>query len=108
MLAATARTKRFLEATQVLLTFVSVCAVVEAMAIHTESNARPGYHAAPQHLTAVGDRRIGALARTERKRREAEQQSSRQRLEREQTRRTAAHGRVEERVPPRNAPASRV
>jgi hypothetical protein len=77
MLAPTATTKRLLETVQLLLTFVSTCAVVEATRIHTLPHDRPGsYAAAPQRDEGRMDRRLGDLARVERKRREAEQQSS--------------------------------
>jgi len=82
MLAPTAKTKRFLEITQFVLTFVSTCAIVEASCIHSPPHDRPGYHAsAPQRREASLDRSIGDLARVERKRREAEQHSSRRGME---------------------------
>ena len=82
MLAATAKTKRVLEAIQLGLSFVSVCAVLEASALPSPVDARPGYYAGVPHPDrSFGDRRLRDLARTERKRREAEQQSSRRRGE---------------------------
>ena len=80
MLAPTAKTTRFLEITQFVLTFASTCAVVEASRIHAHARLleRPGYHASvPQQREASLDRSIGDLARVERRRREAEQHSSR-------------------------------
>jgi hypothetical protein len=85
MLAPTAKTKRFLEITQFVLTFASTCAVVEASRSHTPFHDRPGYHASvPQQREASPDRSIGDLARVERKRREAEQHSSRRGVELDQ------------------------
>lgn len=64
--------------TQFVLTFASACAVVEASRIPTPLDERPGYHTSiPQQRETAGDRSIGDLARAERKRREAEQQSTR-------------------------------
>jgi hypothetical protein len=80
MLAAKPKTQRVLESIQLLLTFASVCAVVETTRIHVPSHDGQGYHASvPQPLNARGDRRFGDLARVERKRREAQQQASRRR-----------------------------
>jgi hypothetical protein len=82
MLAATAKTKRFLEGIQFGLTFISVCAVLEASRIPSSADPRPAYYAGvPSPDRSFGDRRLCDLARTERKRREAEQQSSRRRGE---------------------------
>jgi hypothetical protein len=82
MLAPTAKNKRFLEVTQFVLTFASTCAVVEASRIHAPLHDRPGYYASvPQQQEASLDRSIGDLARVERKRREAEQHSSRRGVE---------------------------
>jgi len=78
MLAPTAKNRRFLEITQFVLTFASTCAVVEASRIHAPLHDPPGYHASvPQQREASLDRSIGDLARVERRRREAEQHSSR-------------------------------
>jgi hypothetical protein len=78
MLAAKPKTKRFLESIQLLLTFASVCAVVEATCSNAPLNPRAGYHASvPQPSGARGDRRLADLVRVERKRREAEQHASR-------------------------------
>jgi hypothetical protein len=74
MLAPRPKTKRLLETVQILLTFASVCAVVDASWIHTSPHGGAGYYAGgglPQGR-ARGDRQLGDLARTERKRREAE------------------------------------
>jgi hypothetical protein len=82
MLAATPKTKRFLELTQFVLTFASTCAVIEASRIHVPLHDRPGYYAsAPQPREVSDDRSIDDLARMDRKRREAEQQSSRRGFE---------------------------
>ena len=49
MLSPTPKTKRFLESIQLVLTFASVCAVVDASFIHSRPYERPGYYAsAPQ------------------------------------------------------------
>lgn len=77
MLAPTAKTQRFLKVTQVLLTFLSVCAVADSSRADRPPTDRPGYHAGAQQREAARDRRFGDLARTERKRREAEQQANR-------------------------------
>jgi hypothetical protein len=78
MLAAKPKTKRFLESIQILLTFASVCAVVETTRLRGPLHEPLGYYASvPQPSGARGDRRLADLARTERKRREAEQQASR-------------------------------
>ena len=69
--------------TQLVLTFVSVCAVLETSRLQLPLDRPPGYYAGiPQHNKASGDRRIGDLARAERKRREAAQQSIRSGIER--------------------------
>jgi len=82
MLAPTAKNKRILELIQLGLTFVSVCAVLDASRIHSPPDGRPGYSAAiPRPRETSEDRRVGDLARVERKRREAEQQASRRGLE---------------------------
>jgi hypothetical protein len=73
MLAPTAKTQRVLETIQVLLTFASVCAVVEATRFHSESERGAGYYACvPEQTEASANRSIADLARAERKRREAE------------------------------------
>jgi hypothetical protein len=78
MLAAKPKTKRFLELTQFVLTLVSTCAVLETTRVHTPLNDRPGYQAgAPLRNDAQHDRRLSDLARSGRKRREAEQQTTR-------------------------------
>jgi hypothetical protein len=78
MLAAKPKTKRFLESIQLLLSFASVCAVVETTRIHAPLHNHSGYYASvPQPSGARGDRSLGDLARADRKRREAEQHASR-------------------------------
>jgi hypothetical protein len=78
MLAATAKTKRFLETVQLGLSFVSVCAVLDASRIPVSPDRQPGYYAGiPFNNGAAEDRRLGDLARADRKRREAEQQGIR-------------------------------
>jgi hypothetical protein len=73
MLAPTGKTQRVLETIQFVLTFVSVCAVVDATRIHSPSERGAGYYArAPQQVETWADRSITDLARAERKRREAE------------------------------------
>jgi len=71
MLSPTAQTKRFLEKIQLVLTFASFCAVVDATFVDALPQNPTGYHAAgaPQG-EAHGDRLFNDLARTERKRRE--------------------------------------
>jgi hypothetical protein len=71
MLSPTAKTKRFLEKIQLVLTFASFCAVVDATFVDALPRDAMGYHAghAPQ-AEAHGDRLYNDLARTERKRRE--------------------------------------
>jgi hypothetical protein len=82
MLTSTAKKKRFLEAVQLVLTFVSVCAVLETGRLPAPLDPRPGYYAGLPHPDrAFGDRRLGDLARADRKRREADQQSTRRRAE---------------------------
>lgn len=81
MLAPKPKTRRFLEITQFVATFVSVCAVVDASRIQSPPDGRSGYQASvPLGSETSRDRRLGDLARVERKRREAEQQSSRRGL----------------------------
>jgi hypothetical protein len=73
MLAANPKTKRLLETIQLVLTFVSVCAVLETTRIHSSPEDPPGYRTSvPQRSEGQGDRRLGDLARSERKRRESE------------------------------------
>jgi hypothetical protein len=82
MLAPTAKTKRFLEMTQFVLTFAGVCAVVDASRITSPRHSEAGYYASvPFEREELSYRRIGDLARVDRKRREAEQLSSRRALE---------------------------
>jgi hypothetical protein len=82
MLAPTAKTKRVLEAIQITLTFVGACAVLETSRLPSPFDARPGYYAGVPHPgRTFGDRRVGDLARAERKRREAEQRSTRRHIE---------------------------
>ncbi len=71
MLAPTAKTKRFLERIQILVTFASFCTVVDATFVDALPHDPTGYRAgnAPQD-EAHGDRLFNDLARTERKRRE--------------------------------------
>jgi len=71
MLAPTAKTKRFLEKIQMVLSFASFCAVVDATFVDALPHDATGYHAggAPPAETR-GDRLFNDLARTERKRRE--------------------------------------
>lgn len=74
MLAPRPKTKRFLETVQILLTFASVCAVIDASFLPPRPQGGAGDYAGsgmPQGR-ARGDRLFGDLARTERKRREAE------------------------------------
>jgi hypothetical protein len=73
MVAPPAKTKRLLERIQILLTFASFCAVVDATFIDALPHDSTGYYpAGPSQDEARGDRLFGDLARTERKRREAE------------------------------------
>jgi hypothetical protein len=81
MLAPQFKAKRFLEMIQLGLTFVSACAVVEASLTHFPDHDRTGHYAAvPQPREVSRDRSLGDLARTERRRREAEQDASRRGL----------------------------
>ncbi len=67
---------------QVALTFVSVCAAIETSRIQLPLDRPPGYYAGiPHDNEAYGDRRLGDLARAERRRREAAQQSIRHGIE---------------------------
>jgi len=71
MLAPTSKTKRLLETIQVVLTFTSVCTVVDTSFVEARPHGGPGYYAGgPQQTEARGDRSVSDLARTERKRRE--------------------------------------
>jgi hypothetical protein len=72
MLSPRPKTRRFLETIQVVLSFVSVCAVVDATLIQEWGHDAAGYYSggSPQR-EARADRLISDLARTERKRREA-------------------------------------
>ena len=73
MLTAKPNTRRFLETVQLALTIASTCAVVETIRIQAPPNDRPGYYAGiPLLDEALRDRRLGDLARAERKRRESE------------------------------------
>jgi hypothetical protein len=73
MLAPAAKTKRLLERIQILLTFASFCAVVDATFIDAQPDDATGYYPAGQpQQGARGDTLFRDLARTERKRREAE------------------------------------
>lgn len=68
---------------QLVLTFVSVCAVLETSRLQLPLDRPAGYYAGiPQNNEASGDRRIGDLARAERRRRETAQQAIRSGVER--------------------------
>jgi hypothetical protein len=84
MLAVARNRKRFLEMTQIILGFISTCAVVDASRIHGAPYHRPGYSAELPLESDSSDRRLGDLARSDRKRREAEQLASRRAGELEQ------------------------
>jgi hypothetical protein len=72
MLSPTAKTKRFLETIQVVLSFASVCAVVDASVIQVRPHEAAGYYAGGSpRREARADRLMSDLARAERKRREA-------------------------------------
>jgi hypothetical protein len=72
MLAPAAKTKRFLEMIQIVLSFASVCAMVDSTFIDVLPHDPMGYYAGGSREREVGaDRLFGDLARTERKRREA-------------------------------------
>lgn len=74
MLAGTPKVKRFLDLVQIVLSFVSVCAVVDASRTTSLREDLPGYHSSiPGSRETERDRRFADLARAERKRREAEQ-----------------------------------
>jgi hypothetical protein len=72
MLSPKPKTRRFLETIQVVLSFASVCAVVDASLIQGRGSEASGYYSggSPQR-EARADRLMSDLARTERKRREA-------------------------------------
>jgi hypothetical protein len=73
MFSPTAKTKRSLEMIQLVLSFASVCAVVDATFIDALPHDPTGYYAGgSQQGDAHEDRLMGDLARAERKRREAE------------------------------------
>ena len=77
MLLAKPEMKRCLEAIQLVLTFVSVCAVVDASRIHAAPAETAGYYASgPQRGSVQRDRLARDLARSERKRREAQLQEA--------------------------------
>jgi len=72
MLAPAAKTKRFLEMIQIVLSFASVCAMVDSTFIDVLPHDPIGYYAGGSPQRELGaDRLFGDLARTERKRREA-------------------------------------
>jgi hypothetical protein len=77
MLGATPKSKRFLEMTQLALTFIGTCTVLDAARIQAQPQDRPGYSTSVPFERASRDGRYSDLARTDRKRREAEQQASR-------------------------------
>ncbi len=78
MLAPPAKRKRSFELIQVILTFISVCALAEASAVGNAPPDGPGFHAPTgEQDGATRDRRFADLARVERKRREAEQRAHR-------------------------------
>jgi hypothetical protein len=80
MLARIAKNRRLLEITQFVITFASVCVVVDASRIH-RLDSTPGYQAAaPFTREGAQDRRLGDLARVERKRREAAHDANRRGL----------------------------
>jgi hypothetical protein len=78
MLAATAKSKRYLDLVQLVLSFASVCAVVDASDLLPQRPSVPGYYSSiPTPRDSHVDRRLADLARVERQRREAEQHASR-------------------------------
>lgn len=80
MAAANRNKNRLLEITQVVLAFISTCGALDATIPHG-THPRAGF-AASVPLEATGrDRRFADLARTERKRREALQLTSRRSAE---------------------------
>lgn len=84
MLAVARNRKRLLELTQIVLGFVSTCAVVDASRLQAAPQQRPGYSAALPLTSDSSDRRLNDLARAERKRREAAHLASRRAGELEQ------------------------
>jgi hypothetical protein len=82
MLAGTRNRKRFLEMTQLVLAFIGTCTVVDTT-IPQPAHGRPGFAASLPLRATTLDRRFNDLARTDRKRREAEQQTSRRAAARE-------------------------
>ena len=72
MLSPTTKTKRFLEKIQLVLSFASVCAVVDATFVDALPHDPMGYYTGGPQREARGDRLFNDLARSERKRREAE------------------------------------
>jgi hypothetical protein len=82
MLVATRTQKRFLEMTQLVLAFIGTCTVVDTTLAQT-TPTRPGFSSSVPLRAANGDRRFNDLARTDRKRREAEQQANRRGAARE-------------------------
>ena len=73
MLTAKPNKRRLLDTIQLFLTVASTCAVIETIRIQEPPDAVPGYAASmPLRDEARRDRRLGDLARTERKRRESE------------------------------------
>lgn len=78
MLATTAKTKRFLDVVQLVLSLASVCAVIDGSRLDPPQQHAAGYRAsAPGPRGTHQDRRLSDLARVERQRREAEQLASR-------------------------------
>jgi hypothetical protein len=77
MLGATPKSKRFLEMTQLALTFIGTCTVLDAARLQAQPQDRPGYSTTVPLERSPTDRRYSDLARNDRKRREAEQQTSR-------------------------------
>ena len=76
MVAANPPKKRLLELTQLLLAFIGTCSVVDSTIPHG-THQRPGLAASVPLEAGSHDRRFADLARSERKRREAQQLSSR-------------------------------
>ena len=71
MLAPTVKTKRFLEKIQLVLTFASFCAVVDATFADAVPRDPMGYYRAGTPQTEATEGRLyNDLARTKRKRRE--------------------------------------
>ena len=80
MLERIAKKRRFLEITQIVLAFASVTAVADATHSQAVHDAR-SYHGTRGGEDNDADRRFSDLARSERKRREAAQRSSRRGIE---------------------------